>query len=61
VRNGDDERDAAHPHSRRAVKTVDHHVSAILAKLEVNKRRDAVRKARKLGILAYSAPVEVPL
>lgn len=44
-----------------SVKTVDHHVSAILAKLEVNKRRDAVRKARKLGILADSAPVEVPL
>ena len=43
------------------MKTVDHHVSAILAKLEVNKRRDAVRKARKLGILADSAPVEVPL
>jgi DNA-binding CsgD family transcriptional regulator len=34
-----------------SVKTVDHHVSAILAKLEVNKRRDAVRKARQLGIL----------
>ena len=34
-----------------SVKTVDHHVSAILAKLEVNKRRDAVRRARELGIL----------
>jgi DNA-binding NarL/FixJ family response regulator len=44
-----------------SVKTVDHHVSAILAKLEVNKRRDAVRKARQLGILADSATVEVPL
>ncbi|MDX1883089.1 ATP-binding protein [Mycolicibacterium sp. 120270] len=43
-----------------SVKTVDHHVSAILAKLEVNKRRDAVRKARQLGILP-SAPAEVPL
>jgi len=46
-----------------SVKTVDHHVSAILAKLEVNKRRDAVRRARELGILATadSVPAEVPL
>ena len=44
-----------------SVKTVDHHVSAILAKLEVNKRRDAVRKARELGLLADSAPAEVAL
>jgi DNA-binding NarL/FixJ family response regulator len=44
-----------------SVKTVDHHVSAILAKLEVNKRRDAVRRARALGILADSASVEVSL
>lgn len=44
-----------------SVKTVDHHVSAILAKLEVNKRRDAVRKARELGILGNSARAEVPL
>lgn len=42
-----------------SAKTVDHHVSAILAKLEVNKRRDAVRKARELGLL--SAAAEVPL
>jgi DNA-binding CsgD family transcriptional regulator len=34
-----------------SVKTVDHHVSAILAKLEVTKRRDAVRRAREVGIL----------
>jgi DNA-binding CsgD family transcriptional regulator len=44
-----------------SVKTVDHHVSAILAKLEVNKRRDAVRRARELGILTDSAPAEVSL
>jgi DNA-binding CsgD family transcriptional regulator len=44
-----------------SVKTVDHHVSAILAKLEVGKRRDAVRRARELGILAGSARTEVPL
>jgi DNA-binding NarL/FixJ family response regulator len=44
-----------------SVKTVDHHVSAILAKLEVNKRRDAVRKAREMGLLAESAPAEVAL
>jgi DNA-binding CsgD family transcriptional regulator len=43
-----------------SVKTVDHHVSAILAKLEVNKRRDAVRRAREMGILAGSARAEVP-
>ncbi|WP_267306293.1 helix-turn-helix transcriptional regulator [Mycobacterium barrassiae] len=34
-----------------SVKTVDHHVSAILGKLDVSKRRDAVRKARELGLL----------
>jgi DNA-binding CsgD family transcriptional regulator len=34
-----------------SVKTVDHHVSAILNKLDVSKRRDAVRRARELGIL----------
>ncbi|RDH75219.1 helix-turn-helix transcriptional regulator [Mycolicibacterium moriokaense] len=44
-----------------SVKTVDHHVSAILAKLEVNKRRDAVRRARELGLLAGSTPAEVSL
>ena len=35
-----------------SVKTVDHHVSAILTKLNVTKRRDAVRRAREVGILA---------
>ena len=34
-----------------SVKPVDHHVSAILAKLEVANRRDAVRRARDVGIL----------
>ncbi len=34
-----------------SVKTVDHHVSAILTKLDVTKRRDAVRRAREVGIL----------
>lgn len=34
-----------------SAKTVDHHVSAILAKLDVTKRRDAVRRARDIGIL----------
>ena len=34
-----------------SVKTVGHHVSAILAKLEVTRRRDAVRRGRELGIL----------
>jgi DNA-binding NarL/FixJ family response regulator len=34
-----------------SIKTVDHHVSAILTKLDVSNRRAAVRKARDLGIL----------
>lgn len=34
-----------------SVKTVDHHVSAILDKLGVGNRRDAVRRARELGVL----------
>jgi DNA-binding NarL/FixJ family response regulator len=34
-----------------SVKTVDHHVSAILTKLDVTKRRDAVRRARELSII----------
>ena len=34
-----------------SVKTVDHHVSAILAKLDVTKRRAAVRRAREIGVL----------
>ena len=32
-------------------KTVDHHVSAILAKLGVASRRDAGRRARELGLV----------
>jgi DNA-binding CsgD family transcriptional regulator len=35
-----------------SVKTVDHHVSAILTKLDVTKRRDAVRRAHELGLLS---------
>jgi DNA-binding NarL/FixJ family response regulator len=31
---------------------VDHHVSAILTKLDVTKHRDAVRRARELGLLS---------
>jgi DNA-binding CsgD family transcriptional regulator len=34
-----------------SAKTVDHHVSAILAKLGVANRRDAVRRAQELGVL----------
>ena len=32
-------------------KTVDHHVSAILAKLEVHSRAQAITKAQALGLL----------
>jgi DNA-binding CsgD family transcriptional regulator/tetratricopeptide (TPR) repeat protein len=35
-----------------SVKTVDHHVSAILTKLDVAGRRDAIRRGRELGIIA---------
>jgi DNA-binding CsgD family transcriptional regulator len=35
-----------------SAKTVDHHVSAILTKLDVANRRDAVRRGRELGIIA---------
>ena len=31
-------------------KTVDHHVSAILAKLDVRSRGDAMRRAMELGL-----------
>ncbi|HSJ91204.1 MAG TPA: AAA family ATPase [Ilumatobacter sp.] len=34
-----------------SAKTVDHHVSAVLAKLQVVSRRDAVRRAGELGIV----------
>jgi DNA-binding CsgD family transcriptional regulator len=36
-------------------KTVDHHVSAILRKLDVPNRREAVRRARELGVLRTSS------
>jgi DNA-binding CsgD family transcriptional regulator len=35
-----------------SVKTVDHHVSAIPSKLQVTKRRDAVKRGRELGIVS---------
>ena len=35
-----------------SAKTVDHHVSAILARLGVANRREAVRRGRQLGIIA---------
>jgi len=34
-----------------SAKTVDHHVSAILTKLGVASRREAVRAAREMGLL----------
>jgi DNA-binding NarL/FixJ family response regulator len=33
------------------MKTVDHHVSAILAKLQATSRRAEVRTARRLGVI----------
>lgn len=35
-----------------SVKTVGHHVSVILAKLGVASRREAIRRARDLGLLS---------
>jgi DNA-binding NarL/FixJ family response regulator len=35
-----------------SAKTVDHHVSAILTKLDVPGRRDAIRRGRELSMLA---------
>lgn len=38
-------------HLYLSVRTVDHHVAAILGKLGATGRRDAVRKGRELGLL----------
>ena len=35
-----------------STKTVDHHVSALLSKLQVPGRRDAVRRGTELGLIA---------
>ena len=38
------------------VRTVEHHVSRILAKLKVANRRDAVQRAHELGIDLHASP-----
>jgi DNA-binding NarL/FixJ family response regulator len=39
-----------------SVKTAGHHVSAVLAKLGVSSRRDAVAEAARLGLLGAASP-----
>jgi DNA-binding NarL/FixJ family response regulator len=39
----------------RSTKTIDHHVSAVLEKLEAKNRTEAVRIAADMGLLATSA------
>ena len=41
------------------MKTAGHHVSAVLAKLGVSRRRDAVAEAKRLGLLSAPAPAVV--
>jgi DNA-binding NarL/FixJ family response regulator len=37
-------------------RTVEHHVSAVLAKLDAHSRAEAVRRAYELGLLAQASP-----
>jgi hypothetical protein len=44
-----------------SARTAEHHVSAVLAKLGARTRRDAIRRARDLGLPSRPAPPAGPI